>query len=436
MAEKISARRLAFHSLLKCHKDKKYSNIELDSVIKQHQLDPREKSLLTALVYGVIEKRITLDFIISRLSNRPLEDIVPAVMTALEMGIYQILYFDRVPDSAACNESVEIAKKTAGNGAANFVNALLRETVRRKDSIDELYKGLNGNKLLSVKYAVPEWMAELFEASYGKEKTLEILEALGGKSYMTLHANTLKISRDELISRLESDGIKARACEGVSNGIQLMQSVPIDRLNKYQGLYIVQDFASQLAVQTLGVKPEDIIIDCCACPGGKSIACALEMGDKGRIISMDLHKNKLSLIEKSAASLGITSISTMEHDGTQPLEEYIGKADKVVCDVPCSGLGVIHKKPDIRHKTPEDIKRLPQTQKKILCASAQYLKKGGRLIYSTCTLNKAENEDITNAFLAENPNFRRVVQNTLFPVLKNGAVENDGFFIDVLERVM
>ncbi len=435
MAQNISARRLAFHSLLKCHKDKKYSNIELDSVIKQHNLDPREKALLTALVYGVIEKRITLDYIISRISERKMEEIVPAVITALEMGIYQILYFDRVPDSAACNESVEIAKKTAGNGAANFVNALLRRVVREKDNIKKLYEGLKGTKLLSIKYSLPEWMIESFIDSYGNDKALEIIEGLNGRSYMTLRPNTLRISREELIGRLNDDGIPAEMCEETQSSVKLLKTTSTEYLKKYDGLYIVQDTASQLAVQLLGVEAGQRVIDCCACPGGKSIACALDMQDKGEVISLDLHKNKLSLIEKSAASLGINIIKTMAHDGTSPLEEYIGKADRVVCDVPCSGLGVIHKKPDIRHKEIEDIQRLPKTQYAILDASSKYLKVGAKLLYSTCTLNKAENEEITQAFLDKNKNFKRVFQTTLFPTLKDGVTQNDGFFIDILERV-
>lgn len=435
MSEKITARRLAFHSLLKCHKDKKYSNIELDSVIKRNRLDSRERAFLTALIYGVIEKRITLDYIIEKLSSRPVDKIVPTVMTALEMGIYQILYFDRVPDSAACNESVEMAKKLAGNGAASFVNAILREVVRRKDSIEKLYDDLEGLRLLSIKYSLPEWMIEQFEKSYGAEKASEIIKGLNGKSYMTLRANTLCISRDELCEKLNVDGIKAQLCQKTDSAVNLLSTASAERLKTYEGLYIVQDTASQLAVQTLGVQPGETVIDCCACPGGKSIACALDMQNCGRVISLDLHKNKLSLITKSADALGINIISTLAHDGTQPLEEYIGKADKVVCDVPCSGLGVIHKKPDIRHKSPKDIQRLPVTQKNILNAASKYLKVGGRLLYSTCTLNRAENDDITDAFLSENSDFCRVTKTTLFPTLKDGIVENDGFFIDVLERI-
>lgn len=435
MAEQISARRLAFHSLLKCHRDKKYSNIELDSVIKQHNLDPREKALLTALVYGVIEKRITLDYIISRLSDRPIEKIEPAVMTALEMGMYQILFFDRVPDSAACNESVEIAKRLAGQGAAAFVNALLREAVRRKDKIDLLYKNLKGAELWSVKYSLPQWMAELFVNSYGEKKAVEIMEAVNAKSYMTLRANTLKISRDELTARLNADGLGAEPCENVKSGIRLTGSVPTEYLKKYDGLYFVQDFASQYAVELLAPQSGETVIDCCACPGGKSLAAALDMQGVGSVISLDLHKNKLSLIEKSALSLGVDIIKTAAHDGTLPLEEYIGTADRVICDVPCSGLGVIHKKPDIRHKQPQDIEKLPITQYKILTSASAYLKKGATLLYSTCTLNKAENQEITDKFLAENSGFSRKLQITLFPSVQNGAVVNDGFFIDILERI-
>jgi 16S rRNA (cytosine967-C5)-methyltransferase len=206
-------------------------------------------------------------------------------------------------------------------------------------------------------------------------------------------------------------------------------------LKNYQGLYIVQDTASQLAVKALDAREGQLVIDCCACPGGKSIGAALDMNNVGEIISMDLHKNKLSLIERTAQSLGINIIKTMEHNGTSPYQEYLSKADRVICDVPCSGLGVIHKKPDIRHKNPQDIQKLPETQLKILTSASRYLKTGGRLVYSTCTLNKSENQDITDRFLKDNENYRRVSNTTLFPVLKDGVVQNDGFYIDIIERV-
>jgi len=439
MSEKITARRLAFHSLLKCYNDKKYSNIEIDSVIKKNNMDPREKALFTAIVYGVIEKRIMLDYIISSLAQRPVEKIEPAVMTSLEMGMYQILFFDRVPDSAACNESVEITKRISGLGAASFVNAILRKTVNIKNSVENIYKNLKGNEYKSIKYSVPVWMIEVFEKSYGSEKAEEILKAFEAKSYMTLRTNTLRTDREGLVGILCDGGISAESCENVKSGVRLLRSVSQEHLNSVcDGLYIVQDAASQLAVERLGVQKGDFIIDCCACPGGKSISAAFCAENEGTVISMDLHKNKLSLIEKSAAAMGIDIIKTMAHDGTSPHEEYIEKADKVICDVPCSGFGVIHKKPDIRHKLPGDIARLPDVQYAILTASSKYLKKGGRLLYSTCTLNKSENDDITARFLAENPNFRRVSGKaegcTLFPTVKDGVILNDGFFTDILER--
>lgn len=435
MAEKIDARRLAFHSLLKCYKDRKYSNIELDSVIKQNRLESRDRAFLTALVYGVIEKRITLDYIISRLSSRPADKILPTVMTALEMGLYQILYFDRVPDSAACNESVEIAKKIAGKAAGGFVNAVLRQAILKKESIKQIHKELDGIDSLSIEYSMPVWIIELFEQSYGKDKAVEIINNLNGTSYMTLRTNTLNISRQQLTQRLNSDGIKASECDITPNGINLISTASLEALKNYQGLYIVQDTASQLAVKALDAREGQLVIDCCACPGGKSIGAALDMNNVGEIISMDLHKNKLSLIERTAQSLGINIIKTMEHNGTSPYQEYLSKADRVICDVPCSGLGVIHKKPDIRHKNPQDIQKLPETQLKILTSASRYLKTGGRLVYSTCTLNKSENQDITDRFLKDNENYRRVSNTTLFPVLKDGVVQNDGFYIDIIERV-
>ncbi|MBQ9940235.1 MAG: 16S rRNA (cytosine(967)-C(5))-methyltransferase RsmB [Clostridia bacterium] len=439
MADKTSARTLAFHSLLKCFRDRRYSNIEIDSVIKQNNLDSREKGLFTALVYGVIEKRLMLDYIISSLSHRPCDNIVPAVMTVLEMGIYQILFFDRVPDSAACNESVETAKKLAGEGAGKFVNAILREIVRKKDNIESLFDRLEGDEYLSIRYSVPVWIINILKDSYGQEKAVEIIKAFEGKSYMTLRTNTLRATREGLVQTLKNGGIDAEVCQGTKWGVDLLQSVPTDRLEKIAGgLYIVQDKSSQIAVERLSVEKGDFIIDCCACPGGKSISSAFCAENDGSILSLDLHKNKLSLVEKSAGAMGIDIIKTMEHNGTTPLEEYIGKADKVICDVPCSGLGVIHKKPDIRHKNPQDIEKLPTVQYSILCASSQYLKVGGKLLYSTCTLNKAENDDITEKFLNEHRDFRRVSGEkkgiTSFPALLEGIVKNDGFYTDVIER--
>jgi 16S rRNA (cytosine967-C5)-methyltransferase len=267
---------------------------------------------------------------------------------------------------------------------------------------------------------------------YGEVKTEEIAEAVNRRPHITLRVNTLKTTPDQLLSRLEEAGIKA-AANRAPNGITLLEDIPVHELPIADGLCYVQDTSSQLCAESLSPQPGETVIDTCACPGGKSFACAMLMQNKGEIYSLDLHKNKLSLINDGALRLGINIIKTSVQDGTKLNELYINTADRVLCDVPCSGLGVIARKPDLRYKKPDDLERLPEVQFNILNTSSAYVKNGGILIYSTCTLNKKENEEVADRFLSENKNFiyDDFQTMTLFPDIGSDL---DGFFMARFRR--
>ena len=428
----MKVREAAYLSLERCEKTDKFSNLELDSAIKKYGYIGDDRAFFTTLVYGVIERRITLDYVISVYSSKPLEKIEPKLMNILRLGAYQILFLDRTPDSAAVNESVELSKRYTHKGTSSFVNAVLRSIVRGKNNIPMPNEG--SDEYLSVKYSLPTWLISLFRDNYGSDRVEGLLNGMNRSPSITLRVNTLKITKDELIRSLNESGTDCSPSEKCDSAVMLTSNTAVSDLTVlHDGLCFVQDEASQLCVKALGAKPNDFVIDTCSCPGGKSFGIALEMGNAGRLISLDLHESKLSLVENGAKKLGIEILKTEVHNGTKPNEELVGKADRVLCDVPCSGLGVIAKKPDLRHKSPEDIARLPEIQYKILVNGASYLKDGGTLVYSTCTLNKAENEDVVNRFLNEHPEFSPCTDGmyenkamiTFFPDTHG----TDGFFV-------
>lgn len=409
-------RKLAFDSLKRCTKDGKYSNLEVLASLSRSSLDQRDKGLYTALVYGVIEKTITLDSIIERYSNLPLSKLDSDTLTALRLGIYQIRYMDRIPDHSACNESVELVKRSA----KPYVNGVLRAVVKGRSDVDAFLE----KAPLSVKYSVPQAIIDIWLKGYGEEKTLEILGGFSVKPPMTLRVNTIKTNTEELLKH--TDGR-----EHPLFGDMIYASGAAEAIYGYDdGLFFVQGTNSRYAVKALALKPGERVIDCCACPGGKSFSAAIDMENRGEIYSMDLHANKLSLVEKGAKRLGIDIIKTAVHNATAPVEELVGTADAVICDVPCSGFGIIGKKPDIKYKELGDVQRLPKIQLDILTASSEYLKKGGRLMYSTCTLVPEENEMVTDAFLRSAKGFRRAegFPKTFFPC----ETSEDGFFCDML----
>ena len=421
-------RKIAYDVLVRCSSAEQYSNIALDTAIKRSDLTPPDRGLLTTLVYGVIERQITLDAIIDSLADRKGGDISPDVRTLLRIGLYQLAYLDRVPDHAAVNETVDMAPKRS----RGFVNAILRAFIRSGKEIPIPEKNEDPIRYLSVKYSFCEGLCECFVAAFGLTRTEELFAAFGEHPDLNLRTNTLRISREELIAKIGEQGIRALPTNESEVGIRVCDKSPVTDLYGFaDGLFFVQDEASQLCVKALDAKPGMRVLDACACPGSKSFGAAIDMQNKGEVISCDLHKNKLSLVESGAARLGITILTTKERDARNTNEEWLGTFDRVLCDVPCSGFGVFAKKPELRYKDPKASEALPNIQFAILNSASQYVKIGGKLVFSTCTLLPQENEENVARFLAQNNSFKLKEQRTLYPDTDG----TDGFFYAVLERV-
>ncbi len=384
-------------SLLSWEKDGRYSNLEINAALTNSPLSDADRSLYTALVYGVIERAVTLDYVITKLSSRPFESIDEPTRCAIRLGLYQLAFMDRIPAHAAVAETVELApQKSRG-----FVNAILRSFQRGGCEIP-----LPGTdmpiKRLSVAYGTPTELCQFFTDSYGTETTERLLAAFLKHPPVTLRINTLKTTAEEMLARFKEEN--AQPSPFAADMITLPRAAHIAEGIR-DGLYFVQDPASRLCVHALDPKPGETVIDTCAAPGGKSFSAAIDMQNRGTLYSFDLHENKISLIRKTAAALGITILTAQAQNAKSPLAALLGKADRVLCDAPCSGLGVIGKKPDIKYKPLSSVAALPQIQYEILTGASAYVRPGGVLVYSTCTLNPQENEHVVRRFLEANPAF-------------------------------
>ncbi len=400
-----NARMAAFKSLMLCERDNKYSNIEVDAAIRRFGLEGAERGLYTALVYGVIERRITLDYLIDLLSSKKVGALDAQVAVLLRLGLYQLIWMNRIPESAAVNETVNLAKKFTPR-AASLVNAVLRNFLRTIDKNKLPYPDKKDyRRYLSVRYSCAEDVIDIIADSVADSEAL--LDAFEHHPEATLRVNTLKISRDEMLDKLIQMGVEAKPCRFSPFGINLAEGASWGSISELieNGYVYIQDEASQLAVHFAGVGEGSTVIDTCACPGGKSFSAAICMGNSGKVLSFDLHKSKLSLVELGAKKLGISIITTDVKNGAVRDSALVEAADTVICDVPCSGLGVIAKKPEIRYKSRDEIERLPDIQYSILANASEYVKHGGSLCYSTCTINRLENECVVNRFLAEHSEF-------------------------------
>ena len=426
----MTARELAYGLLTKAENSRQYSNIALDNALSKSDLSPIDKGLVSAIFYGVLERRLTLDYQISQLSSRKLEEIDISVLIALRMGLYQIIYLDRIPAHAAINETVELCpKKLRG-----FTNAILRSFLREKKLfLPEKNDTVN---YLSVRYSISVPLLKRFLLIFGEEDTIALLESLNQPQKTTVRTNTLLTDRDSLLMNIPNSA----PTKNSSSGIYVKGSVR-ELYGFNEGLFFVQDEASQICVEALGAKPDELIMDICACPGSKSFGAAIEMNNKGNIFAFDLHENKLSLVINNAKRLRIDIINTAKCDGRDFLENFKEKADRIICDVPCSGFGVLAKKPELRYKDPNESSALPKIQSDILDNACRYLKKGGTLIYSTCTLFPEENEDNVQNFLSRHPDFSLVPWSVGNIYADNGMItllphihNTDGFFIAKLIR--
>lgn len=424
-------RALALEVLIRCESGG-YSNIALDTAIKRNNLSPADRGLMTALIYGVIERRITLDYIISSLSTIPNSKIERDTRNILRMGLYQLVYMKKIPSFAALNETVSLANKRS----KGFVNAILRSYLREGNKIQFPDKN-EPIKYLSVHYSIGESLAETLLEAYSFDECRNMLNAFSQIAPVTLRVNNLKTSREALLCELDS----AIPTDFSPDGI-VLESAAISELECLKdGRVTVQDEASQICIRALDAREGDLVLDVCACPGSKSFGAAMTMQNKGEILAFDIHENKLSLIERGAERLGIDIIKTQAHDARKPIEELVGRADKIICDVPCSGFGVISKKPEIRYKDVKESARLPEIQYDILENVSKYLKVEGTLVYSTCTILPNENENNINRFLENHKNFELTPFNVGELEVNSGMItllphthHTDGFFIAKLMR--
>ena len=437
----MGARETALNALIACRKDGAWSNGVLKEYIHRDRLDARDAALATRLCYGVLQNRLKLDFYLQQLLTGKVSKLHPAVRDILHLGLYQLYEMDKIPESAAVNESVTLAKKYCKKqqSAPGLVNAVLRNAVRNADTIAQP----TGWQEI---YSHPQALIDLLKSYVGKERIKPMLEANNAAPQTVIQVNTLKITAEALKARLEGEGVEAAAHGWMENCLVLGSTGNLEHLPSFQeGLFYVQDPAAKLSVLCAELpKGEPIrVLDCCAAPGGKSFAAAMALGGAGEITSCDVHAHKAKIIENGAARLGISNIHARQQDATEFVPEWEMAMDVVIADVPCSGYGIIRKKPDIRYKNLAEMAKLPELQLQILRNQARYVKKGGTLLYSTCTLTHGENEGLVEAFLKDNSEFclEPLVLPAVFPknesgmlALVPGQYDTDGFFIAKLRR--
>lgn len=434
-AREKGPRELAALSLEKWEKQGKYAGLETVATLSRESLSDADRGLYTALVYGVVERAVTLDHIISLYCTRPADSLEVSVRNALRLGLYQLIYMDRIPEHAAVSETVALAPRRA----AGLVNATLRSFIR-DGRVLSLPPEEDTVEHLSVKYSVPPRLCRFFLDAYGREDAEGILASSFGGDRLSLRVNTTKITTEEACRRLAELGAQTRISTFAENVILLSSGAQfLEGIEK--GLWYVQDEASAAAVQVLSPACGSTVIDLCAAPGGKSFGCAIAMENRGRVLSFDIHKNKLSLINSGAERMGFSIIECAVGDGKAPAEELFGIGDCVICDAPCSGLGVMAKKPDIRYKEVADIEGLPQVQYDILCGAAACVRVGGALLYSTCTLNPLENEAVFRRFAESHPDFvpepfdLHGMGSEGYATLLPHKTGTDGFFISKFRRI-
>ena len=447
--EKVDAvREQALKILIKVLEDKAYSNILIKNLGQKFSV--LDRSFITEIVYGTLKWRLKIDNAIAQLSKVRQDKISVPIINILRLGIYQIEFMDKVPPSAAVDECVKLAKKYSNIGAAKYVNAILRNYIRNHDDITYPKKEENIIKFLSVFYSYPEWLVEKLVQELGPLFTEEFLKASNSVPALTVRVNNLKTDKKSLIKKLSQSGIEASDSQYISDALILKNVPGIESMEEYRkGYFSVQDESSMLAALILSPKPGEFVMDVCSAPGTKSTYIAELMENKGTILSGDVSINKLKLVDENAKRLGINIIRTINSDASKTKSEYLGKADRLLIDAPCSGFGLMRKKPEIRwNRALDDIQEIEALQEAILNASSKYLKIGGIMVYSTCTVLREENLDMVHRFLNNNRNFIMEDITDLIPDklrkenCRNGYLELypnvhgiDGFFISRLKRV-
>ncbi len=427
-------RELALKVLYKIDKEEAYSNIELNEQIKQNRKNLTEKDigLISEIVYGVTTWRLTLDEIIKKYSKIKIKKISPWILNILRMGIYQIIFLDKIPKSAAVNESVNLAKRYGHASSSNFVNAILRKI--EKTDYEEFFQIGDDIERISKITSMPKWIVEELMKNNEIKKVEEICKNSNIKPKITIRVNSLKINKQELIKKLKEKGIECNEPQEKVDDFLILEKIKnIENIDEFKkGYFTIQDISAGQTARILNPQPGELVLDACSAPGGKTTYMAELMKNKGKIEAWDIHEHRTKLVEQNAQRLGINIIETKVKDASLYDESFKEKFDKILLDVPCLGIGVIKRKPDIKwQRKPEDVEKITKIQKEILNNCSKYLKRDGAMVYSTCSILKKENQDVIDEFLKENNEFY-IEPNEVRDILPNE--EKDGFFICKIYR--
>lgn len=447
-----SAREVALRALWDIDVKEAYANLALDARLTGSRLEGRDRALATELVYGVTRRRATIDWALSQVASRPLDQIDPWIRNDLRLAAYQILFMERIPQSAAVNEAVELAKVYGHAGVAKFVNGVLRNFLRRLPELKWPDPAEDRITALAVQHSHPAWLVQEWTERFGREEAAQLLEAGNQVPPLTVRVNTLKATREEAAAALEAEGVHTEPTRHSPYGLiiqGLTSASQLDRLKAMKaGLFTVQDESSMLVGPVVSPEPGWTVIDMAAAPGGKATHLAELMNNQGRVLALDIHPHKIDLIEQNARRLGLTIVEGICQDAREAGRMLPARADAVLCDVPCSGLGTLARRADARwRKSPEDVEQLVPVQRAILESALQCLKPGGTLVYSTCTIQPRENQELVEAFVQAHPEIAfDAIAHFLPPTLAESATGGyiqllphrhgtDGFFIARMRKL-
>lgn len=427
MGNTVNDRELILEILLAVTRDGEYSHIALRNVLENYQyLDKSERAFITRVTEGTLERMIELDYIINQFSKTKVNKMKPVIRTIIRSAVYQLKYMDSVPDSAVCNEAVKLAGKRGFSGLKGFVNGVLRNISRNLDNVKYPDKS-DTVKWLSVMYSMPEWIITEWLKNYDREMVEKMLQAFLAERPTTIRCNLSQISREELAEELKKEGVKVRLCDTVGSALFISGYDYLGALESFRtGYFQVQDISSMEVAEWAAPKGDEYIIDVCAAPGGKSLHLADKLAGKGHVEARDLTPYKVDLIRDNIARIGIDNIEAVCQDATVYDEASEKKADILIADLPCSGLGVLGKKTDLKYKmNPDTQEELVHLQREILSVVHRYVKSGGKLLYSTCTIHRAENQENAAWFAEQYPEFELVRERQFLP----GVDDSDGFYI-------
>ena len=433
MTNGVSVRELVLDILIEVNEKEQYSHLMIRDVLNKYQyLEKQERAFLTRLAEGTIEHMLEMDFIINSFSKVKVKKMKPLIRNLLRMSVYQLKYMDSIPDAAVCNEAVKLARKRGFGQLRGFVNGVLRNIAREFERLQYPDEKLEPVRFLEVTYSVPAWMVKKWIADYGYEQTKAICESFLRERPITIRTNLLKTTPEELKAKLEAEGVSVKDVEKLSYAFEISGYDYLQALESFEeGLFYVQDISSMMVAEVAAPEKNSYIIDVCAAPGGKSSHLAEKMAGTGMVEARDLTEYKVSLIEENIERHELKNMNAVQMDATIYDLDSVEKADVLICDLPCSGLGVMGKKTDIRYKmTAEKQRDLVQLQRQILETVHTYVKKGGVLVYSTCTIHKDENEGNVAWFVEKHPEFEVISSHQMFP----GGDYHDGFFIAKLIR--